>query len=386
MYIKFYATGKLVKYFPKKKIYTLHEADEKLKTVAGNVPILKNKKPVTIEIFESEQESLLLAEFEIGTEEASNLLLLVDTLFKTSFPGSSEQDKQKGLRQIEQAFKAEENSQIEATDEFQPVESQAVNKNSIEAPKENQPLKKKQIKEKRALPSLKGGLQHKWLLGILSGLFLGCLLGFFLFNSFAATQATPEKESYDTLLKQKKYYQLVTDYPNKEEEVIVTLYTNQDRKNLAKLSNLPLAQFYLSFLEEKWDDVVKNSQVPQTKKNLAMKGYAYLQQGNLEEAIILNEEIDSETLAEQIKEEQIKRAYQAIHQREIGNAEKLNKEVNDKQLTEDIGIAKSIVNLLDKYKKDEDNSQLSRSERKEATENYKLWEKNLQQLGEKSNE
>lgn len=49
-------------------------------------------------------------------------------------------------------------------------------------------------------------------------------------------------------------------------------------------------------------------------------------------------------------------------------------------------MAKSIVNLLEKYQKDKENTTLSESERKEAEKNYKLWEEKLQQLGGVSND
>ncbi|HAP5609547.1 TPA: hypothetical protein IU077_003250, partial [Enterococcus faecalis] len=116
MEVQFHATGKLVKLFPKKTRYTLHEADEKLKEVARNVPLGKVRRLVAIEIFESEKDdSIFLAEFEVGSEEASNFLLLIDTLFKTSFPSSSDEEKQKGLAYIEQAYKAEE-ARLEGTE------------------------------------------------------------------------------------------------------------------------------------------------------------------------------------------------------------------------------------------------------------------------------
>ena len=55
MEVQFHATGKLVKLFLKTR-YTLHEADEKLKEVARNVPLGKVRRLVAIEIFESEND------------------------------------------------------------------------------------------------------------------------------------------------------------------------------------------------------------------------------------------------------------------------------------------------------------------------------------------
>ena len=114
MEVQFHATGKLVKLFPKTR-YTLHEADEKLKEVARNVPLGKVRRLVAIEILNLRRMTVFLAEFEVGSEEASNFLLLIDTLFKTSFPSSSDEEKQKGLAYIEQAYKAEE-ARLEGTE------------------------------------------------------------------------------------------------------------------------------------------------------------------------------------------------------------------------------------------------------------------------------
>lgn len=91
--------------------------------------------------------------------------------------------------------------------------------------------------------------------------------------------------------------------------------------------------------------------------------------------------MENKTLANQIKDYQKDQAYQAIHKEDIANAEKINKEINDPQLSEDIKIAKSIVNLLKKYQTDQNNKGLSENERKEASKNYELWKKNLQQVG-----
>ncbi|EOS7770578.1 hypothetical protein E5K28_RS13755, partial [Enterococcus hirae] len=71
---------------------------------------------------------------------------------------------------------------------------------------------------------------------------------------------------------------------------------------------------------------------------------------------------------------------------DITSAENINKEINDHDLKEDIEVAKSIINLLKKYKADQENTQLSEDERKEAKKNYEIWSENLKQLGGTTND
>ena len=126
--------------------------------------------------------------------------------------------------------------------------------------------------------------------------------------------------------------------------------------------------------------------LPVNEETQGMLGFAYLKQGKIEEAELINQEIKSEVLEEQIQFAKKEEAYQAIHEKDIKKAEKINQEIYDEELTEDISVAKSIVNLLEKYKKDQEDTKLSESEHKEAEENYKLWEEKLQQLGGVSND
>lgn len=190
--------------------------------------------------------------------------------------------------------------------------------------------------------------------------------------------------SFEQLLSDQKFYNAIKAYPEKEQEIVEEAYRKEDRKSLGQLteeSKTDLPSFYLAFLENDWKTVTTLKNLPQDSNILAMKGYAFLKQGKLEEAKIINREMDNKTLAIQIKDYQKDQAYQAIHKEDIANAEKINKEINDSQLSEDIKIAKSIANLLKKYQLDQNNKELSENERKEASKNYELWKKNLQQVG-----
>ncbi|ETC92775.1 hypothetical protein T481_04930 [Enterococcus faecalis PF3] len=376
MEVQFHATGKLVKLFPKKTRYTLHEADEKLKEVARNVPLGKVRRLVAIEIFESEKDdSIFLAEFEVGSEEASNFLLLIDTLFKTSFPSSSDEEKQKGLAYIEQAYKAEE-ARLEGTE---PSTTQM-------ADTEEKKHHKFSLKALNTIFDERKRHNRPVLIVILT-IFFFFSGGMYIYMTYGSSQShsvAKSKGEYQTLLKEKDYVQLIEKYPDKEEEVLTSLFEDKNKNELreiAKVSKRPLAIFYLAFLEENWEKVTTTQKIPQDKAVLAMKGYAFLKLGKIEEATLINKEIKSELLANQINKKQVDLAYKALRSKDVGKAESINKTLQNAELAEDIDVAKSILNLLKKYEEDKKNANLSSKEREEAEENYHMWESNLQLLG-----
>ncbi|EMF0131585.1 hypothetical protein OSF84_002785, partial [Enterococcus hirae] len=147
-----------------------------------------------------------------------------------------------------------------------------------------------------------------------------------------------------------------------------------------------LALFYWSFLNKKWESVTEINGISQDTTIQAMKGYAYLAQGKLEEAELINEVLKNSTLEEQIDQFKKQLAYEKLRNQDITSAENINKEINDHDLKEDIEVAKSIINLLKKYKADQENTQLSEDERKEAKKNYEIWSENLKQLGGTTND
>ncbi|EMF0450705.1 hypothetical protein IGG93_002760, partial [Enterococcus hirae] len=196
-------------------------------------------------------------------------------------------------------------------------------------------------------------------------------------------------DSYQTLVDKKEYTVALKEYPQKEEVLVKQLYQEKNKKELSKLSKegkSNLAFFYLLFLEHQWKKITEMTDLPVNEETQGMLGFAYLKQGKIEEAELINQEIKSKVLDEQIQLAKKEEAYQAIHEKDVKKAEQINQEIHDEELTEDISVAKSIVNLLEKYQKDKENTTLSESERKEAEENYKLWEEKLQQLGGVSND
>ena len=191
------------------------------------------------------------------------------------------------------------------------------------------------------------------------------------------------------MVDKKEYIVALKEYPQKEEVLVKQLYQEKNKKELSKLSKegkSTLAFFYLLFLEHQWKKITEMTDLPVDEETQGMLGFAYLKQGKIEEAELINQEIKSTVLDEQIQLAKKEEAYQAIHEKDVKKAEQINQEIHDEELTEDLSVAKSIVNLLEKYQKDKENTTLSESERKEAEENYKLWEEKLQQLGGVSND
>lgn len=196
-------------------------------------------------------------------------------------------------------------------------------------------------------------------------------------------------DSYQTLIEKKEYTLALKEYPQKEEGLVKQLYQEKNKEELSKLSKegkSNLALFYFLFLEHQWKKITEMTDLPANEETQGMLGFAYLKQGKIEEAELINQEIKSGVLDKQIQFAKKEEAYQAIHEKDIKKAERINQEIHDEELTEDISVAKSIVNLLEKFKKDKEDTKLSETECKEAEENYKFWEGKLQQLGGDSND
>ncbi|EGO5846156.1 hypothetical protein HKH47_002766 [Enterococcus faecalis] len=221
-------------------------------------------------------------------------------------------------------------------------------------------------------------------IGVLIFSCIGLSSFFFLKND---TSVAKKDTSYEQLFQEGNYQQLLKKYPEKEQTLIEQLYQEENEKGLeevAKQATDNLAQFYLSFYQKDWEKVTTLKELPQEKDVLSMKGYAFLKQGKLEEAKLINEAIKNETLTQQIEAYELTQAYKALREGNVSTAEKINKEIANKQLSDDISVVKSILNLMKKYAADKENKKLSEAERKEAQQNYDDWKKNLQQIGEES--
>lgn len=359
------------------KNYSVTEADAKLKELCA-LPQTRQKNIFYIEIYEDKKNRIFRSDFEAGEDQTNNIVLLVEQLLEVEFPDESQEEKTELLQKINHALKEERNpvKQIER---------------EIREKSKGKPKTKSKQKDFK-LPAFDHGfflLLKKAKLPIVVCLFL-ITIGSFSFIWFnGATSKADQSESYEVLLKKREYLEAFEQYPKKEAALIEGLYTEKNQEALEELSSKgdsKLSEFYLNFLEENWKAVTAMKGVKLSETVQAMRGYAYLKQNKLTEAEIINEEIQNETLAEQINAQKKVQAYQFLKKKDIEAAEKINSDIKDSELTEDIKVTKSIVNLLNKYQADRNNKDLSDNERKEADDNYKMWEENLKELGGTENE
>ncbi|OTO01234.1 hypothetical protein A5883_003551 [Enterococcus sp. 5B3_DIV0040] len=250
---------------------------------------------------------------------------------------------------------------------------------------ESLPIKSTFSPSKKQELSLFSSFMHgkkRWKLGV-GLLLIVCLVGaYFLFSR--TDRLSPALPSYDTLIEQKDYQEAFKQYPQKEEALVEQLYKEEAEQELFELyqkGHSTLAYFYYLFLTEQWEKVTEMKEIPQNTTVQGMRGYAYLAQGKIEEAELINQVLNNDTLSDQIKQAKKRMAYEYLRDKDISSAESINKELNDSELEEDIQVAKSIVNLLHKYQEDKENTKLSKEERKEAERNFTLWTSNLNQLG-----
>ncbi|EOH86314.1 hypothetical protein [Enterococcus pallens] len=419
MYVIFGTSKKkLGRLLPGKKRYSLTEADEQLKEFASTLSVRKKPNYVIIEIYDGE-ERIFRSEFLAGTDDSSNLRLLLLNLLETEFPDADEEEKSELLQRINQAYLAEQNvtnshekeykedpvpplitirektsliskaTEDKETRELAPEEltgsvlfSPAVEENQVKPKTKKNRLPKKPACHFAGFFSRK----KKWLV-LAAVLFIvaGVGIPFFVTGSIGFNQ----KESYSELVKEGKYSQALKEYPEEEMNLVEQLYSQKESKELKRLADKyhsKMALFYWAFLNQKWSQVTEIKGITQDTTIQAMKGYAYLAQGKLEEAELINKVLENDTLSDQIKQAKKAVAYEKLRDQDIAAAEAINKEIKDSELTEDIQVAKSIVNLLKKYQSDKENTKLSESERKEAQSNFELWLSNLEQLGGKIND
>lgn len=386
--------GKLMNH---KKKYSLLEADDQLRRFSETLSKSTKKNTFIIKMYDND-EMIFRSEFVVGTDESSNLIVLLMYLLETEFSEENEEDKSELLQRVNEAYLAEEQATYQRDKDYIPgisvIEKFTDTQTEISNEKifieesmiqeANHHKNKKHLSLKKERPAIDfAGLFQKYkkiLILIVAFFVMGTGSTLFFKNSLEANQ----KESYSELVDHGKYNQALQDYPEKETNLIETLYSQKKSKELKELADTKhskLALFYWSFLNKKWESVTEINGISQDTTIQAMKGYAYLAQGKLEEAELINEVLKNSTLEEQIDQFKKQLAYEKLRNQDITSAENINKEINDSDLKEDIEVAKSIINLLKKYKADQENTQLSEDERKEAKKNYEIWSENLKQLG-----
>ena len=368
MHVRFQANKKrLTGLFSSNKNYSLIEADAKLKEFCA-LPQTKQKNSFIIEIHEGKNR-IFRSDFEAGEDQTNNLVLLVESLLEINFPDDSEEEKADLLQKINEALKEERNPTVKIERESESKSKKQKQKTITKQPKNNRGFF-------LLLKKVKIPLLTLLCVGIIGG------AGFIWFNG--AISKADQSDSYEMLVKKREYLEAYEQYPEKEVLLVESLFSDKNREGLELLSergNSNLSEFYLNFLNEEWKEVTSQKKVKLNETVQAMRGYAFLKQNKIEEAEIINQEIDNETLSDQINDQKKLQAYDLLKKKDIEAAEKINEIIKDSELAEDIKVAKSIVNLLNKYQADRENKDLSDKERTEADDNFKLWEENLKQIG-----
>ncbi|MCF1585726.1 hypothetical protein LQF61_10980 [Tetragenococcus koreensis] len=398
MYVKFQTKHiKLQRLVSSRKTYNLHQADNQLKILDKTLSEEKKNYSLILMLYEKE-ECFFRSTFETGNDQSSNLLLLLQYLLATEFPKVSEEEKKALFYRVSEAY---QNENTQEADRSQDTSVTAKKKKQVVDRTIKKIFQKWSKKfssmhyfEQRPTKKLVGfffwkKISKEKMIRIIGSL---CLIGllFFLFIHLPIAE-TKENTSYESLVKKEDYEKALTKYPTKEQELITMLYQKEDEKRLKQIAtkyDSPLASFYTNFLNQKWKQVIKIEGITQNTTVQAMRGYAYLKLNHLEEAELINQEVHSQALTEQIDKYKKEQAYDVLRKQKIRQAETINSEIEDAQLTEDIQVAKSMMNLIDKYEQDAKNTKLSDQERKEASENLELWQRNMEQIGgkQKNNE
>lgn len=250
-------------------------------------------------------------------------------------------------------------------------------------PKVKQPKEKKERRVRKKRP-LRFRITKKQLL-IVSGLFLLLLISSMLVGAFIGNQTPAKEVTYEQLLQEKKYKQLLQVFPESEGKLVKRLYEQKDAEGLQEVesaSKTSLASFYHAFLTKDWPKVTSQRNIPLNEETQAMRGFAYLQEDKLEEALLINQELKSDRLEKAIQEAQLKQAYDWLRKGNVAEAKQLNQVLKQEGLAKDIVTAQSVLNLIAKFEKDSKNNALTAAERKEASQNATLWRENLKRIGE----
>lgn len=385
IYVVYEVDRSLRKIVPKKQKYTVKEANERLISMDKFAEENQLTSEVTVTIYE-DQEFLFKNNILVGVGRARSLILFVNETLNTVFEDTPESEKESLLDKLKSELHQESKPLINerVMSEIKEEKEKPV---IIEKKQTVKPKPKRKVKNKSRL-NIKLHIPKKFIFGficVLMGVLLcGVVVLFVSHNMADSTQAT-NKADFDTLLKEGKYEVAVKNYPKKESEILDYLMEHDKKQDLNKINkqhSTELSRFYHSFMEKDWKGVVENKPNQSTTKSLAMLGYAYIKEGKIEEAKLLNKELKSETLSKQIYSYQLSQAYSNIQSRNVEESKKINDELKDSTLESDIGIAQSIVSLLNKYERDSNDSSLSQEEREEAKNNFEAWKINLKQVGE----
>lgn len=102
-----------------KKKYSLLEADNQLRRFSETLSKSTKKNTLIIKMYDND-EMIFRSEFVVGTDESSNLIVLLMYLLETEFSEENEEDKSELLQRVNEAYLAEEQVTYQRDEDYIP--------------------------------------------------------------------------------------------------------------------------------------------------------------------------------------------------------------------------------------------------------------------------
>lgn len=355
----------------------------------------------SVEITIYENESILFRdEVLVGEGTALNLILLVNSTLTTTFADTPEEEKRALMKKIENEF-MNAPSVIHSDEPQEKVEikgkrvSQSI-KPTIEVEVVHKELPEiKQKNKKIKWPKI--GMTKKTtkiVLIVVPILIFSSTVSVLFFNSFSSdpkasqsnseVSSSVESDGYKKLIEQKNYLKAYNDYPKNQSEILALLVKDNNKaglKEIAEGADSKEAFFDYYFLNKEWKKVIEYQVVSKSKERQAMLAYAYIQEGKIEEAEIINEVLMNKELTLQMEEYKLTSAYKAIQDGKVDEAKKMNETLKNDDLEAALSNAQIAVTLLKKYEKDSSDPNLSPEVQNEAKKNAEAMRVQLKEIG-----
>lgn len=355
----------------------------------------------SVEITIYENESILFRdEVLVGEGTALNLILLVNSTLTTTFADTPEEEKRALMKKIENEF-MNAPSVIHSDEPQEKVEikekrvSQSI-KPTIEVEVVHKELPEiKQKNKKIKWPKI--GMTKKTtkiVLIVVPILIFSSTVSVLFFNSFSSdpkasqsnseVSSSVESDGYKKLIEQNNYLKAYNDYPKNQSEILALLVKDNNKaglKEIAEGADSKEAFFDYYFLNKEWKKVIEYQVVSKSKERQAMLAYAYIQEGKIEEAEIINEVLMNKELTLQMEEYKLTSAYKAIQDGKVDEAKKMNETLKNDDLEAALSNAQIAVTLLKKYEKDSSDPNLSSEVQDEAKKNAEAMRVQLKEIG-----
>ncbi|MEK4153407.1 hypothetical protein [Carnobacterium sp. FSL E2-0243] len=355
----------------------------------------------SVEITIYENESILFRdEVLVGEGTALNLILLVNSTLTTTFADTPEEEKRALMKKIENEF-MNAPSVIHSDEPQEKVEikekrvSQSI-KPTIEVEVVHKELPEIKQKNKK-IKSPKIGMTKKTtkiVLIVVPILIFSSTVSVLFFNSFSSdpkasqsnseVSSSVESDGYKKLIEQNNYLKAYNDYPKNQSEILALLVKDNNKaglKEIAEGADSKEAFFDYYFLNKEWKKVIEYQVVSKSKERQAMLAYAYIQEGKIEEAEIINEVLMNKELTLQMEEYKLTSAYKAIQDGKVDEAKKMNEMLKNDDLEAALSNAQIAVTLLKKYEKDSSDPNLSPEVQNEAKKNAEAMRVQLKEIG-----